>query len=294
MKTVSIIGPDGARVQAVAEELEQLTRPVAAPSREFHILVGAGPDSRPDCVLAVAGDPTTESLRVVRAVIGAMGVVVLFTDAHGTPWPDIPGALRVSTVDEAVTVIRSLRVDMKQWYADAHRADAERLDRVRIAVRLTGGRLAKECLANQDAETAHDEFITGLRRAVVRHGVQFPSVSLDSPELPAGQISPVSRLETWLPMAGALGAVAMGAGLGRTLGNVVAGLIVGVLIAAAVMLLRIKLQREHRARMHDGEVQQALQQRWMELVTQVVARLHIPRVAERIRQLENSGSGGVR
>ena len=294
MKTVSIIGPDGARVQAVAEELEQLTRPVASPSREFHILVGAGPDARPDCVLAVAGEPNAENLRVVRAVIGAMGVVVLFVDAHGAPWPDIPGALRVSTVDEAVEVIRGLRVDIKQWFADAHRADAERLDRVRIAVRLAGGRLAKECLAEQNAEDAHGAFVTGLKHAVVRHGVRFPSVSLGAPDLPAGQVSRASRLETWLPMLGAFGAVAMGAGLGRALGNVVMGLVVGVLIAAVVMLLRIKLQREHSARLHDGEVQQALQQHWAELVTQVVARLHIPRVAEQIRQLESAGSGGVR
>lgn len=294
MKTVSIIGPDGQRVRAVADQLEQLARSVASPSREFHVLVGGGPETRPDCVLAVAEQPTAEDLRVIKAVIGAMGVVVLFTDAHRAAWPDIPGALRVSSVGEAAEVIRSLRVDMKRWFADAHRADAERLDRVRISVRLAGGRLAKECAQHDDVAAAHATFVAGLRHAVVCHGVHFPSVALDAPDVTPEWASPVSRLETWLPLVGALGAVAMGAGIGRAVGNVAIGLALGVLVAVALVVLRLRLQKEHAARLRSGEVQQALQQHWAELVTQVVARLQIPRVSEQVRQLEGVGAGVTR
>ncbi|MGV0408886.1 hypothetical protein ACUY3S_05170 [Corynebacterium resistens] len=294
MKTVSIIGPDGQRVRAVGEQLEHLSSSIALPGREFHVLVGAGPESRPDCVVAVAGEPTADNLRVVKAVIGAMGVVVLLPDAHGTAWPDIPGALRVSSVEEVAKVIRSLRVDMKRWFADAHRADAERLDRVRISVRLAGGRLSKECAQFEDVDAAHATFVAGLRHAVVRHGVRFPSVPLAPPEPPRGSGEAVSRLETWLPLVGALGAVAMGAGIGRAIGHVTIGLAMGILVAVVVVALRLKLHREHSARLRNGEVQQALQQHWAELVTQVVARLQMPRVTEQLRKLETTGIGAAR
>lgn len=294
MKTVSVIGPDGDRVRLVGEQLERCARSVASPHREFRVLVAAGPEARPDCVVAVAGQPTAENLRVVRAVVGAMGVVVLLLDASLAPWPDIPGALRVNSADEAARVVRNLRVDMKRWFADAHRADSERLDRVRIAVRLSGGRLAKECAQIEDRDAAHATFVAGLRHAVVRHGVLFPSVDVAVPELPVAASSPVSRLETWLPLAGGLGAVAMGAGIGRAFDHVFIGLALGVLVAAVVVALRFKLQREHSARRRTGEIQQALQQHWAELITQVVARLHIPRVAEQVRQLEGNGIGVAR
>ena len=162
------------------------------------------------------GEPTADNLRVVKAVI-EYGCGGFIARRPRYCLADIPGALRVSSVEEVAKVIRSLRVDMKRWFADAHRADAERLDRVRISVRLAGGRLSKECAQFEDVDAAHATFVAGLRHAVVRHGVRFPSVPLAPPEPPRGSGEAMSRLETWLPLVGALGAVAMGAGIGRPL-----------------------------------------------------------------------------
>ena len=72
------------------------------------------------------------------------------------------------------------------------------------------------------------------------------------------------------------------------------GLAMGILVAVVVVALRLKLHREHSARLRNGEVQQALQQHWAELVTQVVARLQMPRVTEQLRKLETTGIGAAR
>ena len=124
MKTIAVIGPDEAEAKKVAE---QLTGVRAVP--------GAGPGKDIDGVVAVAGEPTVEAVEIVQAVARNIGVVAVLSDHR---WPSIPGVHVRGSQDVAglQRLIDRLYVDTKQWEMAARRADQQRLEQVRVAVRL--------------------------------------------------------------------------------------------------------------------------------------------------------------
>lgn len=223
-KTVSIIGPDSARVTACAEKLRELVRPGTT------VIVGAGPEARPDVVVAVVGDPTAEDVDIAQAVSESVGFVVLIVDATPRPWPHYPGWHSVESVEGAATLVNRACVDLTAWAGDAQRADAERLERVRMAIRLASHRISAELLgevlgeppgeqakvrdrkggagsgtsagasaglgvgagagvSESEAEQLHQRFVQRLRVAVAEQGVCFPRVDTGSPALSAAAVS---------------------------------------------------------------------------------------------------------
>lgn len=215
-KTVSIIGPDSARVTACAEKLRELVRPGTT------VIVGAGPEARPDVVVAVVGDPTAEDVDIAQAVSESVGFVVLIVDATPRPWPHYPGWHSVESVEDAATLVNRACVDLTAWAGDAQRADAERLERVRMAIRLASHRISAELLgevlgeppgeqakardrkgsagaragvgagagvSESEAEQLHQRFVQRLRVAVAEQGVCFPRVDTGSPALSAAAVS---------------------------------------------------------------------------------------------------------
>lgn len=215
-KTVSIIGPDSARVTACAEKLRELVRPGTT------VIVGAGPEARPDVVVAVVGDPTAEDVDIAQAVSESVGFVVLIVDATPRPWPHYPGWHSVESVADAATLVNRACVDLTAWAGDAQRADAERLERVRMAIRLASHRISAELLgevlgespgeqakardrkggaglsagsasgagvSESEAEQLHQRFVQRLRVAVAEQGVCFPRVDTASPALSAAVVS---------------------------------------------------------------------------------------------------------
>lgn len=149
MKTVSVIGPGSRRTARLAEKLG------AAVPAGVRVVEGAGPENRPDVVVAAVGEPTGADIDVVRAVAQAMGVVVLFFDAPTAPWPAFPGQVQCHSVEDVCAWVERLCVNMAEWKSDAFRADAERADRVRIAVRLAAGRISRDLVGEvaRDGDT---------------------------------------------------------------------------------------------------------------------------------------------
>ncbi|MGV0338332.1 hypothetical protein ACUY2I_11115, partial [Corynebacterium bovis] len=138
-------------------------------------------DDGVDGVVAVVPRLGEEELEVVRAVRDAMGVCVVAVtgdDAASPPPPPPaePGVV-VCTPATVNAVVGELWVDRGRWVADARRADADRLERVRIAVRIDGERACRDVArawvegrcADPDAVMA-----AALRRTVLAHGVAVP------------------------------------------------------------------------------------------------------------------------
>ncbi|HEY4599279.1 MAG TPA: hypothetical protein VIG58_07590, partial [Corynebacterium sp.] len=132
MKTIAVIGPDEAEAKKLAE---QLTGVRAVP--------GAGPGKDIDGVVAVAGEPTVEAVEIVQAVARNIGVVAVLSDQR---WPNIPGVHVLGSRDVAglQRLIDRLYVDTKQWEMAARRADQERLEQARVAIRLRMQRFIRE------------------------------------------------------------------------------------------------------------------------------------------------------
>lgn len=317
-KTVSIIGPDSARVTACAEKLRELVRPGTT------VIVGAGPEARPDVVVAVVGDPTAEDVDIAQAVSESVGFVVLIVDATPRPWPHYPGWHSVESVEDAATLVNRACVDLTAWAGDAQRADAERLERVRMAIRLASHRISAELLgevlgeppgeqakardrqggagagagvSESEAEQLHHRFVQRLRVAVAEQGVCFPRVDTGSPALSAAPHSPTAphssppptreRISGWaLAAAGGLaGAAGVGALTYRIISSAVAAIVAALLVWCALVGVRLWLVRSrHRAAQRRANAQR-LREVWIALVADVISRLHIPRIADTIPTL---------
>lgn len=317
-KTVSIIGPDSARVTACAEKLRELVRPGTT------VIVGAGPEARPDVVVAVVGDPTAEDVDIAQAVSESVGFVVLIVDATPRPWPHYPGWHSVESVEDAATLVNRACVDLTAWAGDAQRADAERLERVRMAIRLASHRISAELLgevlgeppgeqakardrqggagagagvSESEAEQLHHRFVQRLRVAVAEQGVCFPRVDTGSPALSAAPHSPTAphssppptreRISGWaLAAAGGLaGAAGVGALTYRITGSALAAIVAALLVWCALVGVRLWLVRSrHRAAERRANAQR-LREVWIALVADVISHLHIPRIADTIPTL---------
>ena len=295
LKTISVIGPDARAVAECAAQLRTRVEAKASAStagERFEVVEGAGPEQRPDIVVAAVGHATAEDREVARAVAQAMGVVLLWpfgSDAPSSEWAHTPGWVWCEDVDEVCGWIRALGVDVNEWEVQARRADAERLDRVRIATRLSATRIAQEVLEDTDAdrfECLHAVFMARLRLAVLEQGVVFPALPEVQEEAPARPAAAVgSRASVVLAAAAGLAAgLGLGTMVGRLSGPVV-GVIVGVLVALAVVGARLVMLRSEALKARAAKEDAVLKQHWSAVVTEVVARLEIPPVAPRIRSL---------
>lgn len=295
LKTISVIGPNARAVAECAAQLRTRVEAKASTSTAgegFEVVEGAGPEQRPDIVVAAVGHATAEDREVARAVAQAMGVVLLWpfgSDAPSSEWGHTPGWVWCEDVDEVCEWIRALGVDVNEWEVQARRADAERLDRVRIATRLSATRIAQEVLEDTDAdrfEYLHAVFMARLRLAVLEQGVVFPvlpEVQEEAPARPAATMG--SRAGVVLAAAAGLAAgLGLGTMVGRLSGPVV-GVIVGVLVALAVVGARLVMLRSEALKARAAKEDAVLRQHWSAVVTEVVARLEIPPVAPRIRSL---------
>lgn len=295
LKTISVIGPNARAVAECAAQLRTRVEAKASTStagERFEVVEGAGPEQRPDIVVAAVGHATAEDREVARAVAQAMGVVLLWpfgSDAPSSEWARTPGWVWCEDVDEVCGWIRALGVDVNEWEGQARRADAERLDRVRIATRLSATRIAQEVLEDTDTdrfEYLHAVFMARLRLAVLEQGVVFPvlpEVQEEGPARPAAAMG--SRASVVLAAAAGLAAgLGLGTMVGRLSGPVV-GVIVGVLVALAVVGARLVMLRSEALKARAAKEDAVLRQHWSAVVTEVVARLEIPPVAPRIRSL---------
>lgn len=295
LKTISVIGPDARVVAECAAQLRTRVEAKTSSStagERFEVVEGAGPERHPDVVVAAVGHATAEDREVARAVAQAMGVVLLWpfgSDAPSSEWADTPGWVWCEDADEVCEWIRELCVDVNEWEVQARRADAERLDRVRIATRLSATRIAQEVLEDAGAdrfEYLHAVFMARLRLAVLEQGVVFPALpeaQEDAPARPAAAVS--SRASVVLAAAAGLAAgLGLGTMVGRLSGPVV-GVIVGVLVTLAVVGARLVMLRSEALKARAAKEDAVLRQHWSAVVTEVVARLEIPPVAPRIRSL---------
>lgn len=326
LKTISVIGPDARAVAECAAQLRTRVEDKANSStagERFEVVEGAGPEQHPDIVVAAVGHASAEDREVARAVAQAMGVVLLWpfgSDAPSSEWASTPGWVWCEDVDEVCGWIRALGVDLNEWEVQARRADAERLDRVRIATRLSATRIAQEVLEDTDTadrargasgprrvrgargawgvwgasaardadrfEYLHAVFMARLRLAVLEQGVVFPALPEVQEEAPARPAVAVgSRASVVLAAAAGLAAgLGLGTMVGRLSGPVV-GVIVGVVVTLAVVGARLVMLRSEALKAHAAKEDAVLRQHWAAVVTEVVARLAIPPVAPRIRSL---------
>lgn len=295
LKTISVIGPDARVVAECAAQLRTRVEAKTSSStagERFEVVEGAGPERHPDVVVAAVGHATAEDREVARAVAQAMGVVLLWpfgSDAPSSEWADTPGWVWCEDADEVCEWIRELCVDVNEWEVQARRADAERLDRVRIATRLSATRIAQDVLEDVGAdrfEYLHAVFMARLRLAVLEQGVVFPALPEAQEEAPARPAAAVgSRASVVLAAAAGLAAgLGLGTMVGRLSGPVV-GVIVGVLVTLAVVGARLVMLRSEALKARAAKEDAVLRQHWSAVVTEVVARLEIPPVAPRIRSL---------
>lgn len=294
MKSVSVIGPDRSAVDAVAAGI-----------RRCRVLPGAGPGEGVDGVVAVVPALEGEDLEVVRAVRDSMGVCVVVTDA-----PDADDAARGSSSagagagivvvppgrpDELQDVVDGLWVDRARWLAEARRRDAERLERVRIAVRLAAQRAAAELHGLPAGPAADDAFRARLRLAVLEQGAEAPPMGWsDVADVPSAGDAGDDRTPAGTPAgtpavarsAGAAAAVlAAGAVLARAGAPGWLAAVLAVAGCAAVAWARVRAVRAERRRRRE-EVERGLRrERWDAEVSDCVRRIRLPSVAAEVEAL---------
>lgn len=315
MTVISVIGPDARAVEQVTAGVRTA---VGHPGHPGHpgrrFTAGAGPGEA-DGVVAVVTSPvvTADDMEVVRAVRDAMGVVVVYT-GDGTDLADEAGVVHCawggdghagpSSLAGLVDVIDGMWVDLDRWEADARRADADRLDRVRIAVRLAADRIATDLLDEDrtgasgaddaDGAAGADEmdrlFRARLSVAVLQQGVEMPHLAPvgageaeEAPAVPTVPRSPretVSRLVTGVAAVGA-GLAASAAAL-RVTDSVAIGVTVGLVVMTATATVRWWTGRVARREQDRARLTATLRRRWAATVTDVIARIDVPAVAGRL------------
>lgn len=282
MKTIAVIGPDQRLAQTLATQLMRC-----------RAKVGAGPQDNPDGVVAVVGDWTAADQGVVDAVSQAMGAVVLYrpASAHDTtkPWPHQPGVYHCTTVAEVQEAIDSLFLNRTRWFADARRADLEREDRVRIAVRLEMRRVASN-LAEQveDLREAHERFVAHLQLAMLRHGVAWPAIQTDR-EMGEMDVTRNKTGEAGALAAGVIGGLALGFGLTRLTGQPVLGVILGLLVAVVGTGVRLTMVRSQQREADRAKHRATVRESWMALVADAMSRSNLPRVHETLGSVALGG-----
>lgn len=267
--TISVIGPAQQRVEDVVGQLR---------SRYPHwrVLAGAGPDANPTAVVAVVDQWDEPAREVITAVAAGQGCVLIFSDAE---LPSLPGALQINSLED---IPAALGVDERAWNSDAFRADAERADRVKIAIRLGANRIAKELTAEgvyspEQWEQSYQDFLQQLRQETLCHGVEFPSVDRHVPDYPE-VASTIAPLDLAIAGAAAGGAVAAGFAIGRAFGAPLLGLILGGLVAVGLGVGRIIILRRTHADAAAEQRAAALTHQALALTTTVIARINLPRV----------------
>lgn len=289
MRVVSIIGPDREYVQQNAMQIREKLHTTGA---SWKVLTGAGPESHPDAVVAVLNVASAKDLDVASAVATAIGSVIILSSSN-LDTQDIPGVRIARTIPEVCELLQRAGTDMARWISDAHRADAERLDRIRIAIRLEAHRIAGELteqgIRKEEWRHIHSLFCALLRVEVLRQGASFPSVKLAPPIPPHNSDLPKQKLTvkkisllitTVVTMA--IAVAGAGYGLGRIIGTPIVGFIVGSVVG--IVLGAIKLAELHKEKEHHAHMQRAqvLKSHWSSLVTDVSSRIHIPRIGEMI------------
>ncbi len=285
MKSIAVVGPDQDLAAQIASKLNSQGSP------SFRAIAGATPADNPDGVIAVVGAPTEADRDVVGAIRASQGTVVIYSTHR---WPDQPGviACRVPgalTDPEALARLQDLAgelwLDRRQWHSDVHRADADRRERVAIAVRLVAQRVSSELMELPDSVPAaelHAAFLTQLRLAVLRQGVEFPHVDEEmhvSERKPTATFDPVLALTVAASLAGGM---ALGLGVGRATGVTPLGIAVGLAFAVTLAGLRLVATQRNNRRAHVERERRALREEWAALVTEVATRMSVPRVADQL------------
>ncbi|HIW95837.1 MAG TPA: hypothetical protein H9867_05055 [Candidatus Corynebacterium gallistercoris] len=286
-----MIGPDSGAQAQVADALRAELGP------GYAVKAGAGPDARPDVVVAAVGAPTAEDVDVVQAVAESQGLVVVFVSGDdatsASPWPTHPGWLHAGSIQEVAELVAGLGVDMHRWESDAHRADNERQQRVGIAIRLASNRLAHRLVGEpgapppagpiraDDVPELHAVFCAGLREAVLEQGVAFPSVDTSLAPQPEEEAAPVwQAVEPWAWLSALVAGAGMGALTWRLTGALVAALLVGLVVAGLSVAARWWSRRAGRMELESAQQCKRLRESWARMVADVISRLHIPRVAD--------------
>ena len=307
---VSVIGPERDKVAAVAAALQE-----RVPGRRF--VVGAGPDTAGGVIAVTPGteDKDGEDAAIVRAVRDAMGGCVVYIGGELTALSAEPGVTVVPwdgdaadrrNIDRLAAAVTDRWIDVPRWVSDARRADVDRVDRVRVAVRLTAERHAADLLEHPggvvagDAATATGRsrldalFRARLRCTVLEHGVEWPHLSTGptsggasaatapSPVLPLPLSSGGDRQRELLVLMASCGAgLAAAVAAGRLAGPVV-GVLVGLVVAVTLALVRRRMLTGARRERDRAAGAAHLRRRWGAVATEVVSRLRVPTVADAI------------
>ncbi len=282
---VAVIGPEAEAVARVAQGIRGLRA-------QWKVAENVGPDWEPDAVLAAISAWDSTTIEVVRAVVMSRGRVVVLRESQREleqPAPKgLPGVVEVDSLQMAIVQIEGCALDRRQWEADAARADAERNERINIAIRVEGNRLATELSrggihSKQEWEERMAEFVIGLHTQVLGQGVAIPQVGHVEADWPH-----VPRQTRWQELAlisvACIGAIAAGLALGKAIGALWVGLAVGLMLAGVVGAVRWRAaQNAYRSRAaeHRGA---AFRQAAIGYITSVVARMQIPRMREHIVQ----------
>lgn len=280
MKKIAVIGPDQRTVHAVAS---QLTR--------CRAVVGAGPQDDLNGVVAVVGAWTPEDQKVVDAVSQAMGAVMLYrpprsrsAEPEGRAWQEQPGVYHCATVADVQEAVDTIVLNSQRWLADARRADLERSERVRVAVKLEMNRVASEIIQDPqltDSAAAHRTYTQHLRVALLRQGVACPTFTEpESRELDAGREARVQQIIALV--AGLIGGLALGFAIGRALGQPLWGVLAGVVLALFGAVARVWMVQAAERKARAAQRAVALKEAWNALTADVLARVQIPRVADAV------------
>lgn len=316
---LSVIGPDTEQVKEVVSGLR-----VRLPGHR--ILVGVGPDVA-DGVIAVASTDS-ENAEILRAVRNAMGGCVFYTagtednagDSSGAVGSEVhtepgitvvrwqSGASFTVDLDRLAQVIEQLWIDIPRWVSDARRVDADRIDRVRVAIRLTAEKYAAELVGPEAATPSGRVELSALYRArlrclVLEHGAEWPHLA-EMPELVAEAVELAglagmrdavadtraleqdreNRMRIALVVAMSLGGgVAVAVALSRLVGPL-GGVVCGCVVSGVLAVIRWRMFAEARRAQSMERGVAILRRQWSAEVTEVVARLRIPSVAEAIVQ----------
>lgn len=305
---ISVIGPEKAQAEAVAAALRE-----RVPGRRF--VVGAGPDAAAGVIAVTGGGggvQRPEDARIVRAVRDAMGGCVLYTGDAGV-LADEPGVTVVRwdarqsdsrDLTRLADVVAQLWTDVPRWISDARRADADRIDRVRVVVRLAAERFADELLdpaSGQDSSTTGGRarldalFRARLRCAVLEQGVEWPRLP-DPEEVPAVAVGTPDTIDNGRILVAV--ATSLGAGIAAAVGattllGVMPGVLTGVLVG--LLLTGVRWRMISGVRRQQSAARGALQLRrgWSAVATEVVARIRIPSVAEAVSREAGARVSGV-
>ncbi|MGP9724476.1 hypothetical protein ACT3SZ_10740 [Corynebacterium sp. AOP40-9SA-29] len=316
MTVISVIGPDARVVEQVTAGVRALDARTGGSTRRRYV-AGAGPGEADGVVAVVspdgsggAGGAGGADLEVLRAVRDAMGVVVLYAPASAHALTDEAGVVHCTWEGDSAaapgqlaglsSVLDTMWVDSARWESDARRADAERLDRVRIAVRLAADRAATALLDGQDGSAAgftagelDARFRARLSVAVLEQGVDMPHLAPAETPQDAGASGAAGASGTsgMSGMSGRLvtAAAALGAGLAAAAGvlrltdSLLAALAAGVVVAGATAGARWWAGRAARREREAARLAAALRRHWAATVTDVVARLVVPPVAGTVK-----------